>query len=91
MQVKLKAVVSLAGGILSGVLALLVWYSFLSPHVPPRLYRPLHHWMYGLVMLILGVTKLRRLYGQFSLSMGSILLIDDLHDFLEAVLSLVGF
>jgi len=47
------------------------------------MYRPLHHWMYGLALLILGGLKLRKGYGKFSFATGSILFIDDFPDFLE--------
>ena len=70
-------------GLGCGVLSLLAWYGFLASAILPKMYRPLHHWMYGLALLILGGLKLRKGYGKFSFATGSILFIDDFPDFLE--------
>jgi hypothetical protein len=68
---------SIAAGLAFGVISLLLWYSFLSSFIPPKLYRPLHHWMYGLALLFLGLLKRSKNYGKFSISTGFVFFADD--------------
>ena len=84
MEAEFKRLISpVLFGLSLGLASLLVWYKFLSSLFPPEVYRPLHHWMYGLSLLLVGALKKSREYGRFSLSLGAILLADDFQDFLE--------
>lgn len=88
---RFKAVLPLVSGLAFAAALLVLWYGFLAAYLPAKLYRPLHHWMYGLAMLALGALKLGSFYGNFLLSFGGTLLADDFHDFLEALQFFTGF
>jgi len=83
LRLKVDRTLPAIAGAAFGIIMLFIWYSFLSSIIPPRLYRPLHHWMYGLALLFLGFLRIGKNYGKFSLSTGFIFFADDFHDFLQ--------
>ena len=70
-------------GLLFSLLSLNLWYGYFAGFILPEMYRPLHHWMYGVTLLAFGAWKSRRSYGKFLLVVGVVLLLDDLHDLLQ--------
>ena len=53
-------------GLLLGLLSLNLWYGYLASFILPEMYRPLHHWMYGLALLAFGAWKSRGAMGNSS-------------------------
>ena len=87
----LRVVTPVVFGVSLGLLSLTLWYGLLASLILPKMYRPLHHWMYGVAMMALGAWKHRKSYGKFFLAMGAILLWDDFHDLVQALSITVGF
>lgn len=79
-KVKARVLLSVLLGFSSAVLSLAYWYLQLSLLIQPELYRPLHHWMYGLFMVFIGFIRVKKNYGQFFFTVGLIYLIDDASD-----------
>jgi len=88
---KLKTFTPLIFGVSLGLLSLTLWYGLLASFVLPKMYRPLHHWMYGVAMIALGAWRHRKNYGRFSMAMGAILLWDDFHDLIQTLSITLAF
>jgi len=86
LALRLKTFTPLIFGVSLGLLSLILWYGLLASFILPKMYRPLHHWMYGVAMITLGAWKKQKSYGRLSLAIGAILLWDDFHDLLQTLL-----